>query len=141
VTESLPPPPPLVSGNDPARMEEVKTLGWNWGGFLLPYFWLVGHGRASLGLALIFTFSLPFVGLFHLALYPAAAIYLGLNGYELAWRHQPYHSVEQLRLREHEWTLWGIAFNAAFVIAVLLFLVYLRTAFQEVVRQLPGLGI
>ena len=99
----------LRSGNDPSLSEEAKKLGWNWGGFFLPYLWLIGHGRLTLGLLLILSMGIPFVVLFHLVLYPATGIYLGMNGFEQSWREQPYHSLEQLKSREREWAIWGAA--------------------------------
>jgi hypothetical protein len=139
----VPAPPriPLPSGNDPERLEETKRLGWNWAGFLLPYLWLLGHGRASAGLGLLASTCIPFFSLFHVLLYPGTAIYLGLNGYELAWRSQPYHSVEQMRDRQREWVIWGIVLNVLFFLFLVFMLVYMRTMFQTMMDQMGDLGI
>jgi hypothetical protein len=83
----------------------------------------------------------PFVSMFHLLVYPGTAIYLGLNGYEIAWRNQPYHSLEQMRDREREWVVWGIVLNVVFLLGLLIFLVYLRTFVQEVLEGMQDLGI
>jgi hypothetical protein len=130
---------PLPSGNAPQLLEEAKRLGWNWGGFLIPYVWLIGHGRLTLGFLLILSACVPFLGLAHLVFYPAAALYLGLNGYELAWREQPYHSIGQLEERERGWRLWGAALFTVFFVLLLLTLIYLRFVAGEVDDFLEGL--
>jgi hypothetical protein len=119
-------PDRLPSGNTPQLLDQARHLGWNWGGFLMPYLWLIGHGRLTLGFLLLLSACVPFFGLAHLVFYPAAAIYLGLNGYELAWREQPYHSIGQLEERERAWMLWGAALFIVLFVILLLALVYLR---------------
>ena len=114
------------SGNPPEALSQVRQLGWNWGGFFLPYFWLIGHGRLSLGIVLTVSAVIPFLSLIHLLVFPATALYLGYNGYELAWREQPYHSIGQLRERERTWTLWGAALSLVFFMMLLVSLLYLR---------------
>ena len=139
-TATWPAPPParprypdrLPSGNEPEFIEDARQLGWNWGGFLIPYVWLIGHGRLTLGFLLILSACVPFLGLAHLVFYPAAALYLGLNGYELAWREQPYHSIHQLEERERTWMLCGAALFIVLFMALLFALVYLRYLAGEV---------
>ncbi|HET9234040.1 MAG TPA: hypothetical protein VFP10_07885 [Candidatus Eisenbacteria bacterium] len=116
----------LPSGNSPGELAAVKQLGWNWGGFFLPYFWLIGHGRLSVGILLALSALVPFLSFIHLLLYPATALYLGYNGYELAWREQPYHSIGQLRERERAWMLWGAALSLVLFIMLFMSLLYLR---------------
>ena len=57
-------------------------------------------------LVLWISMSVPFLGLIHFFLYPATAIYLGLNGYEVSWRYRGYHSMaglqESERAERHE---------------------------------------
>jgi hypothetical protein len=130
----------LPSGNDSTRLIDAKNLGWNWAGFLLPYFWLIGHGRATLGFILLFSACVPFTWLFHLFLYPMTALYLGLNGFEIAWRSQPAHSIAQLREREREWIWWGAVYNLLLLGTAAVFLVYLRTVIDEVLWNLQGQG-
>jgi len=132
--------PPLPSGNHPARLSEARTLGWNWGGFFIPYLWLVGHGRLGAGLFLMLSLGIPFAGFLHVFLYPAAALYLGFNGYELAWKHQPYHSVEQLREREREWTMWGIFLAVLTFLLVGFGLLYMRVIFEQAMQGIEDLG-
>ncbi len=132
---------PLPSGNEPERLTDARGLGWNWGGFLIPYLWLLGHGQIGVALLLMASASIPFVAVLHLLLYPMVGIYLGLNGYELAWKHSPYHSVEQLRERERSWTLWGAVVVALFLVAVLMvfaFWAVIATGMREALQDLPG---
>jgi hypothetical protein len=68
------------------------------------------------------------------------AFYLGLNGYEIAWRSQPVHSVAQLHEREREWIWWGAAYNLLLLGTVAVCLVYLRTVIDEVLWNLQGQG-
>jgi len=135
-----PVPPPLPdlppSGNEPGRWEEIRSLGWNWAGFLLPYFWLVGHGRPGPGFALLLSLGVPFLWPLHLVLLPGLALYLGLNGYEMAWRHQPYHSVEQLKERERTWILWGLVWNILGAGALLVTVFYGVVLVQDVLWEL-----
>lgn len=131
----------LPSGNDPACLAEARGLGWNWGGFLLPYWWLVGHGQLGPGLLLMVSVSIPFVSMIHLLLYPLAGIYLGLNGYEMAWKHSPYHSVDQLRDRERVWGWWGVAgviLFMGFILLILAFWATLTASLREALQGLPG---
>lgn len=132
--------PGLPSGNDPATLDTVKRIGWNWGGFFIPYLWLLGHGRTTAGFLLLLTTAVPLLNVLHLILYPATAIYLGLQGYEISWRHRAYHSVEQLRDGEREWAWWGALVLLLVVGGVFLSLVYLRGAMDQVWREMDLMG-
>lgn len=145
-----PPPPPsptappywerLPSGNDSRLLPEAKALGWNWGGFLLPYLWLIGHGRMTPALILWISMSVPFLGLLHLLLYPGTAIYLGLNGYEVSWRYRGYHSVVDLQESETEWMIWGVVLNLFLVLSIFLWLLYFRTMLGGIWEEMEALG-
>lgn len=135
-----PPPVSLASGNDPSRLPEVEGLGWNWAGFLLPYLWLVGHGQASAGLVLMLSAGVPFVSFLHLLVYPLTAIYLGLNGYEVAWKSQPYHSVRQLQDKEREWIIWGVLINLMVFVGLVLSMLYLRAFFGQMMQSVEEMG-
>lgn len=131
---------PLSSGNDPALLPEVRKLGWNWAAFLLPYFWLLGHGKPTLGFVLLVSTLIPLSWPVHLFLYPATALYLGFNGFDISWRGQPYHSVDQLREREQEWIVWGVIFNLLLLGGVTLMTFYLRAVADSVMGSLQGFG-
>jgi len=130
----------LPSGNDPAQLEAARGIGWNWGGFLIPYLWLLGHGRATAGFLLLISTAVPLLNIVHVILYPAAAIYLGLQGYAISWRHRAYHSVEQLVDGEREWAWWGALVVLAVVGGAFLSMVYMRGVVNEVWRQMDVMG-
>jgi hypothetical protein len=134
------PVPPLPSGNDPSQLEAARNLGWNWGGFLLPYLWLIGHGRLSTGLLLILTTTVPFVCLLHFLIYPVTAIYLGLNGYEVSWRYRTAHSIEQLRDGEREWIIWGVVCILLILLGTLFFVVYLKAFVSQAWQEMETMG-
>ena len=143
MTGSEPPPPlhPLPSLNDPLQLDDAKRLGWNWGGFLLPYLWLVGHGRVTLGLLLLLSWSIPLVGWLNLVAYPLTGFYLGLNGFTVAWRHQPYHDLEQLREREREWAIWGFIGIVLLVVGAAFFMAFLAPVYRDVLDGMGGMGL
>jgi len=139
VAEREPEPAPwrpheLPSGNDPSLLNAARGLGWNWGGFLVPYLWLLGHGRVSLGMSLLLSTAIPFLGMLHVVLLPIASILLGLNGNEMAWRHAPYRSVADLVEREREWTRWGWVCAALFLAGLVLMLLYVLYFMEEAMR-------
>jgi hypothetical protein len=133
-------PERLPSGNDSRLLAEARGLGWNWGGFLLPYLWLIGHGRVTPALVLWISMGLPFLGFLHLFLYPATAIYLGLNGFEVSWRYRSYHSVAGLQESEREWMIWGVVLNLLVIFSVFISLVYFRTMFTGMWEGMESMG-
>ena len=130
----------LPSGNDSHLLSEARGLGWNWGGFLLPYLWLIGHGRVTPALVLWISMSVPFLGLIHFFLYPATAIYLGLNGYEVSWRYRGYHSMAGLQESEREWMIWGVVLNLLAIFSVFIWLVYFRTMLTGMWEGMETMG-
>lgn len=74
---------------------EIK--GWNWGAFLLSWIWAIGNGVWVGLLALI-----PGIGLI-------VAIYLGIQGNELAWQKRQWKSPAQFKATQKVWTTWGVA--------------------------------
>jgi hypothetical protein len=85
----------------------------------------MGHGRLTWGMLLTLTAVVPPLCLLHLVAYPAAAIYLGRNGHEIAWRYQPFRSVEDMTARQGEWVLWGWIFKAFLLLSLVFLVVYL----------------
>ncbi len=136
----LPPVAALPSGNDPYQLQAARNLGWNWGGFLLPFLWLIGHGRLTLGLLLTLSGAIPLLNWLTLLAYPVAGIVLGLKGFEVAWRHQPYHSVEQLEEREREWAIWGFIGIVLLVVGASLFIAFLLPMYREMLGAMEGYG-
>ncbi len=137
----LPPTLPLPSGNDPLSLDEAKRLGWNWGAFVLPYLWFLGHGRVAAGMLLLISSGVPVLNLLHIVVYPILAFYLGLNGYEQAWRHQPYHSVDQLRSREREWAIWGFVAVALVLVSLVFAALVFAPFYREALRSVQDMGL
>lgn len=111
----------------------------------MPYPWLLGHGRVTWGMILLITASLPVIGFAHILLYPIVAFYLGKKGYEIAWRHRPYHSLEQMQENHKEWFLWGVIFKVLFWLTFIFFWFYMmwfmkQPEFRELLEQMyPGM--
>ncbi len=101
----------------------------------------MGHGRLTAGMILVVSAYVPFVAFLHLLIYPAAGIWLGLNGYQEAWRHRGYHSVAQLRQEEREWALWGVIGVVLALGGLVVMLLLMAPAFQEAMRTARDMGI
>jgi len=85
------------SGTRASVPKEIK--GWNWGAFLICFFWSIGN-NVWIGLLS----ATPFVGLF-------VAIYMGINGNELAWKNKRWESVEHFKSTQKNWTIAGVIFT------------------------------
>ena len=93
------------SGERAVLPEEVMALKWNWGAFLFPVIWgLVNRTYIAL-LAL-----LPIGNLI-------MPIYLGIMGYELAWRNNIWHSFADFRASQRRFSI-GAACAKGLLIAV-----------------------
>lgn len=97
---------PAVAGNNSGQSnlldasvsvpDEIK--GWNWGAFLLPWFWpLTNH--VWLGLSS----WIPNYGWMGMA-----ALTLGIKGNEWAWKSRKWHSIAQFKTHQRRWTIAGI---------------------------------
>ncbi|MEH1882259.1 serine/threonine protein kinase [Nostoc sp.] len=79
--------------NEPVP-EEI--LGWNWGAFLMPWFWMWPN-QVWCGL---FCFIPQISGLM--------AIALGAKGNEWAWKSRRWSSIEQFKAHQRGWAIAGI---------------------------------
>ena len=89
------------SGERAVLPEEVIAMKWNWGAFLFPVIWgLVNRSYIAL-----------------LALLPIAnlimRVYLGIMGFELAWRNNIWHSFEDFKRSQKHFSIgaacvWGV---------------------------------
>ncbi|AFY42540.1 serine/threonine-protein kinase [Nostoc sp. PCC 7107] len=77
-----------------------EILGWNWGAFLLPWFWLWTN-QVWCGL---FCF-VPQIGWF-------MAIAMGAKGNEWAWRSRQWRSIEHFKEHQRGWAIAGILIGA-----------------------------
>jgi hypothetical protein len=101
----------LPSGNDPARLPEVR--GWNWGAFFFTWLWAFAHRLPVLGVVSLIIFLTPVLSIFTLVF----AVHLGRRGNELAWRRRPFASLEDLRATQRAWATWG--FRVVITVALL----------------------
>lgn len=128
---STPPPPlPHLTGNYAADFlpNTSGTLGevppevachWNWGAFQLSGMWLMGHGMAGWGVALLgynfflramrlFLPNLPLLRLAPAVLLLLVHVYLGACGNRLAWQHRRFDSVSDFHRCERIWARWSL---------------------------------
>ncbi|BAY17569.1 serine/threonine protein kinase [Nostoc sp. HK-01] len=77
-----------------------EILGWNWGAFLLPWFWLWTN-QVWCGL---FCF-VPQIGWF-------MAIAMGAKGNEWAWKSRQWRSIEHFKEHQRGWAIAGVLIGA-----------------------------
>jgi serine/threonine protein kinase len=79
-----------------------EILGWNWGAFLMPWFWLWTN-QVWIGLICLF----PSVGWI-------MTILLGAKGNEWAWRSKRWRSVQHFKDHQRGWAIAGLLIGAPF---------------------------
>ena len=77
--------------------DEIK--GWNWGAFLMPYFWPFSN-HVWIGL-LAFVLQVGWL----------MAIALGSKGNEWAWKSRRWRSIEQFKAHQRGWAIAGLLFG------------------------------
>ncbi|TAF09568.1 MAG: serine/threonine protein kinase [Nostocales cyanobacterium] len=77
-----------------------EILGWNWGAFLMPWFWMWPN-NVWYGLLCF----IPQIGLI-------TTIYLGAKGNEWAWKSRRWRSIEQFKQHQRGWAIAGIMIGA-----------------------------
>jgi hypothetical protein len=85
---------------------EIRMMRWNWGGFCLPFLWMLNHGMIGWGICLFVVQWIPFVGM---GAGLIASIALGASGNEIAWQRRRFSSLDEFRAVEKAWTTWGIS--------------------------------
>jgi prepilin-type processing-associated H-X9-DG protein len=91
-----PPESPNDSGQGSASVLPSEAQGFNWGGFLLPWFWPLAH-NTWIGLLSF----IPIVGFF-------MRFFLGFKGNELAWRNRKFTSLDQFKNVQRIWLTAGL---------------------------------
>lgn len=84
--------------------DEIK--GWNWGAFLMPYFWPFSN-HVWIGLLCF----VPQVGLL-------MAIALGSKGNEWAWKSRKWRSIEHFKAHQRGWAIAGLLFGIPLSLSV-----------------------
>lgn len=93
-------------GKDAVVPPEIKK--WNWGAFLLAFFWSIGN-KTYIGLLTL----VPYLGFIMLFV-------LGAKGSEWAWRNKEWESIEHFNKTQRAWTKWGVGvFIVVFIISFL----------------------
>ena len=86
--------------------------GWSWGAFLLNWIWAIGNNVWWGLLALI-----PYLGLI-------VAIWLGIQGRELAWKTGKWQSVEHFQCVQKQWSKWAVIITLS-IITICMVIMYL----------------
>jgi len=74
--------------------KELK--GWNWGAFLLTFFWSTSY-KKWLGILAI----IPYFGII-------ISIIFGIKGNKWAWENKQWYSFENFKKAQRKWAIWGI---------------------------------
>jgi hypothetical protein len=101
---TVPPQPP-----DEARIE-AELAKWNWGAFLLTWFWGIFNGVSRSFMVLI-----PIYGIYEW-------IMLGKNGNRLAWETNRWRTIDEFHKTQRKWAIWG------WVVAVVLILIIIGSS-------------
>ena len=112
------------SGGGSSTVPPPGVKGWSWGAFLLSWIW-AGFNRTYIGL-----FALtPYVGFL-------VAIYLGVQGRELAWRNKRWESLEHFNRVQRRWSLWGLIVPGMALLGIVAAI--LIPAYQQYARRHGG---
>ncbi|PMB26947.1 serine/threonine protein kinase [Fischerella thermalis] len=102
--------------NTKERVPE-EILGWNWGAFLMPWFWLWTN-QVWVGLLCF----LPSIGW-------VMTIILGVNGNEWAWKSRRWRSVQHFKEHQRGWAIAGMLIGAPFSIILWMAAIAFLTSF------------
>jgi hypothetical protein len=94
-----------------------EILGWNWGAFLMPWFWLWTN-QVWVGLLCFF----PSIGW-------VMTIILGVNGNEWAWKSRRWRSVQHFKEHQRGWAIAGMLIGAPFSIILWMAAIAFLTSF------------
>jgi serine/threonine protein kinase len=91
----------------------MEIKGWNWGAFLLGFFWSIGN-QVWIGLLCF----IPYIGW-------VMTILLGVRGNEWAWKSRRWESIEQFKKTQRAWTVAALTILGAIfgLIFLMVFLV------------------
>lgn len=110
-----PVPPAFVNNSGSGKIFDnsvpvpAEIKGWNWGAFLLGFFWSIGN-KVWIG----FLCLIPYVGF-------VMAIVLGIKGNEWAWKSRRWASIEQFKANQRGWAIAGLVVaSISFFIGILI---------------------
>lgn len=119
------PPPPTSSaygrtiGDDTDR---VAKLRWNWGAFLIPFWWSIFNGQRGIAsaVALINVASRWIPAPYDWGMTAASLgimVYLGLMGHKLAWSSDRFGGDYDSFIRtQRAWMIWGLSITGVLVV-------------------------
>jgi Pentapeptide repeats (8 copies) len=105
------------SGQGRSSQIPVGIKGWNWGAFLLPWFWFIPN-QVWIGL---FLWPLSFLPGWKFLTVFLFAVTFGCKGNEWAWKARPWNSVDDFRRHQRYWAIAGFV-ALGILIATTLFL-------------------
>lgn len=96
---------------------------WNWGAFFCTWLWAAFH-KKYWPLLIIVLGCVPYIGQICIVF---LSVYLGLNGYRIAWNCGKHGDFEQFLRVEHKWMLFGLFW---FIISLVVSACVLNIALQ-----------
>lgn len=126
--------PPIVNQNiaqpqivqDQFPVSEISDFpdelkGWNWGAFFFGWIWGIVSGVwiSLLGLIPALNFVMSIV--------------LGIKGNELAWKAKKYASIEDFKILQRKWAIWGFVLFFVTIVAIVATVMYQMTRSMQTV--------
>ncbi|TCI11477.1 hypothetical protein EZM97_20670 [Dyella soli] len=93
-----------TSGGGSRAIVPAEIDRWNWGAFLLTWIWGIGNST--------FIAFLMFVPLVNLVMW----FVLGVKGSAWAWQNKHWESVEDFKVAQRKWAMWGAVVPVLFVL-------------------------
>jgi hypothetical protein len=99
------------------RPPQLDNLKWNWGAFLLPFFWSIAHSQwkvvryMAVGIVAMMIFG-TFNNPLRYLIWFGIALYLGFKGHELAWNNRTFDSFEHYVKVQRAWLVAGLVIGA-----------------------------
>jgi hypothetical protein len=110
---------PNTSGQGQGVDIPPGVAGWSWGALLANCIW----GIANNTWVALLT-AVPGLGFF-------VAIYLGVNGRELAWRNKRWDNLEHFNRVQRLWSIWALVICCVLVVVFLLIASALGAAYSR----------
>ena len=125
VSNSATPEERTSSGAErPARLDAV---GWNWGAFMFPFVWGIGHRVYR-----VFWLFVPLFNLYWI-------FRIGLNGTEWAWEKGNFSDSNSIKEIESPWQRAGFVYFWISIVGGVLYTLYILALINLAANALPGL--
>lgn len=118
--------------------DRVARLKWNWGAFLIPFWWSIFNGQRGIAVAIFLLNGLDRVipspydwGVTIASL--GIGIYLGAMGHRLAWSSERFGGDYDHFIRTQKaWMIWGFVLAGLIAFVVVAFAVLLPSVFSSI---------